>query len=99
MSSGVNVRAAGPIVLGAAEYLAGDGGDLADPKEQELKQVHDGVALSPLEVDVGGHAGAVADVEQKRGQRVGTDAPVTVRTRYCPCSTSPWTSMRLSKSE
>ena len=41
------------------------------PKSRKRRKLRDRVALGPLEVDVRAAAGAVADVQQQRGERVG----------------------------
>jgi hypothetical protein len=65
MSAGVDVRTLRSARLGASKDFAGDGGDLADPEEEEPEQVEDWVAFGPFEVDVGANAGPVADVEEE----------------------------------
>ena len=70
-SAHVHVGTAGPVGFSDPQDLAGHGGDLAHPEEQEAQQLGDRVALGPLEVDVRDHPGAVAHVQQQRGQRVG----------------------------
>jgi hypothetical protein len=64
-SAHVDVRSPGTVRLGPAEHLAGDRRHLADADEQEAQQLGDRVALGPLEVEVRGHAGAVAHVEDQ----------------------------------
>src|SRR3954447_26574009 len=53
------------------EDLSGDGGHLALAEEEEAQEVGEGAALGPVEVDVGGAAGGVADVEKEGGEGVG----------------------------
>ncbi|MEU9735268.1 APC family permease [Streptomyces sp. NPDC048002] len=63
--------AAAPVRFGLAQDLAGHGGHLALPEEEEAEDVGEGTALGPLEVDLRGAARRVADGQEEGGQRVG----------------------------
>ena len=58
------------VRFGASQDFSGDGGDLADTKEEEAEQIGNGVAFGPFQVEVRLSAGYVSDVQQERGEGV-----------------------------
>ena len=63
--------APGRVRLGAAEHLAGDGGDLAGAEQDVVKELGQWAALGPLEVDVRQDTVLVAQVQADRRDGVG----------------------------
>src|SRR4051794_13517051 len=58
------------IGLCLAQHFAGHGSSVPLAKRQELQQVGDRVSLGPAEVRMRDLAGAIAAVQQQRGNRI-----------------------------
>ena len=67
----MHIGSPGSVRFGTPQHLAGDGGHLADPEEEESEEVDHRVAFGPLEVDVWSPPGGVSDVQHQRRQSVG----------------------------
>ena len=67
----VDPRAALGLPLGLAQHFARHRRRVAFAEREEAQQIGDRIALGPAEVGVRRHAGAIAQIEQDRGDRIG----------------------------